>query len=115
MYWNDVPAGLTSESLLRLLTRLGDKADLVLKRLFVDDQYLDEAASFLISPTKKPDPPTEFSEDPWIGIEEIAKFLLIPVSTAYRYANSGTIVGSRAGRHWRFRRQEVLAYLPRNY
>ncbi|MFI5291275.1 MAG: GAF domain-containing protein [Candidatus Limnocylindrales bacterium] len=42
--------------------------------------------------------------DDWIGIEDAAAYLAIPVRTLYRLAQRGQVPASKVGRTWRFKR-----------
>lgn len=37
-------------------------------------------------------------------IEEVASYLRIPLSSAYKLAQEGKLPGQKVGRHWRFHR-----------
>ena len=37
-------------------------------------------------------------------IEDVAEYLRIPISSAYKLAQDGKIPGQKVGRHWRFHR-----------
>ena len=40
-------------------------------------------------------------------IEDVALYLRIPVSSAYKLAQEGKIPGQKVGRHWRFHRDTL--------
>jgi excisionase family DNA binding protein len=42
--------------------------------------------------------------DDWIGIEDAAAYLAVPVRTLYRLAQRGQVPASKVGRTWRFKR-----------
>jgi excisionase family DNA binding protein len=44
-------------------------------------------------------------------IEEVAKYLRIPVSTVYRLAQQGRIPANKIGRQWRFYRPMIQQWL----
>lgn len=44
-------------------------------------------------------------------LTEVAEYLRIPRSTAYKLAQEGKIPGQKVGRHWRFRRAVVEQWL----
>lgn len=46
-------------------------------------------------------------------IEEVAVFLRIPVSSAYKLAQTGRIPSRKVGRHWRFHRKAIEKWLSR--
>jgi len=44
-------------------------------------------------------------------LEEVAEYLRLSKDTVYRMANTGKNPASRVGNHWRFRREDVDAWL----
>ena len=44
-------------------------------------------------------------------IEEVAEFLRIPVSSAYKLALAGKIPAQKVGRHWRFHRPTLTRWI----
>lgn len=46
-----------------------------------------------------------------LTLNEVAEYLRIPRSTAYKLAQEGKIPGQKVGRHWRFRRAVVERWL----
>ena len=40
-------------------------------------------------------------------IEDVAEYLRIPISSAYKLAQDGKIPGQKVGRHWRFHRDTL--------
>ena len=44
-------------------------------------------------------------------IEEVARYLRIPVSTVYRLAQQGRIPASKVGRQWRFSRKALERWI----
>ena len=46
-----------------------------------------------------------------LTLNEVAEYLRIPRSTAYKLAQEGKIPGQKVGRHWRFRRTVVERWL----
>jgi excisionase family DNA binding protein len=46
-----------------------------------------------------------------LTLNEVAEYLRIPRSTAYKLAQEGKIPGQKVGRHWRFRRTVVEQWL----
>jgi excisionase family DNA binding protein len=44
-------------------------------------------------------------------IEDVAAYLRIPLSSAYKLAQDGKIPGQKVGRHWRFRRETIDHWL----
>jgi excisionase family DNA binding protein len=44
-------------------------------------------------------------------IHEVAAYLRIPRSSAYKLAQSGKIPCQKVGRHWRFRRETIDRWL----
>lgn len=53
-------------------------------------------------------PPTEI-----MTIEDVAAYLRIPLSSAYKLAQEGKIPGQKVGRHWRFHRRVVETWIMR--
>ncbi len=49
--------------------------------------------------------------DEWIGIEEAAAYLAIPVRTLYRLAQRGQLPATKVGRTWRFKRSRLDEHL----
>ncbi len=49
--------------------------------------------------------------DDWIGIEDAAGYLAIPVRTLYRLAQRGQVPASKVGRTWRFKRSILDQHL----
>ncbi len=47
-------------------------------------------------------------------LNEVAEYLRVSNDTVYRMANSGTIATSKVGNQWRFRREDVYAWLEAN-
>ena len=46
-----------------------------------------------------------------LTLNEVAEYLRIPRSTAYKLAQEGRIPGQKVGRQWRFRRAVVERWL----
>lgn len=46
-----------------------------------------------------------------LTLNEVAEYLRIPRSTAYKLAQEGKIPGQKVGRHWRFRRAVIENWL----
>ena len=46
-----------------------------------------------------------------LTLDEVAEYLRIPRSTAYKLAQEGKIPGQKVGRHWRFRRVVIDKWL----
>jgi excisionase family DNA binding protein len=47
-------------------------------------------------------------------LEEMADYLRLSNDTIYRMANNGTIPASKVGNQWRFRKEDVDAWLEAN-
>lgn len=47
-------------------------------------------------------------------LEEVADYLRLSNDTVYRMANTGTIPASKVGNQWRFRREDLDAWLEAN-
>lgn len=54
---------------------------------------------------------TSKPSDPVLTIEELALYLKLPRSTAYKLAQEGALPGAKVGRHWRFSRVAVDKWL----
>lgn len=48
---------------------------------------------------------------PVMTIEEISKYLQIPLSSLYKLAQEGKIPCQKVGRHWRFRKEAIDRWL----
>ena len=46
-----------------------------------------------------------------LNIEELSRFLNIPISSIYELAKKGKIPGRKIGKHWRFLEAEILRFL----
>lgn len=44
-------------------------------------------------------------------IEDVAEYLRIPVSSAYKLAQGGKIPGQKVGRHWSFHRPTLVKWI----
>ena len=60
---------------------------------------------------KPPGGPDAF--DDWIGIDEAAAYLAIPVRTLYLHAQQGRLPATKVGRTWRFKRSRLDERLGR--
>jgi excisionase family DNA binding protein len=47
-------------------------------------------------------------------VDEVAEYLRIPRASVYKLAQRGRIPCQKVGRHWRFRRQSIEAWLDDN-
>ena len=54
------------------------------------------------------------SEDTLMDIKQVASYLQINEATAYSWAQKGRLPGIKIGRIWRFRREDIEAWLDRN-
>ena len=52
--------------------------------------------------------------DSLITLEEVAAYLRLSKDTVYRMAQAGKIPASKVGNQWRFRREEVDAWLEKH-
>lgn len=43
--------------------------------------------------------------------EEVAAYLRLPQSTVYKLAQDKVLPGFKVGKHWRFRRETMLAWI----
>ncbi len=46
-------------------------------------------------------------------IEEVSKYLQIPLSSLYKLAQEGKIPCQKIGRHWRFRKETIDRWLDK--
>ena len=46
-----------------------------------------------------------------LTIQELSDYLKVPVSTLYQLVRSGSMPGARVGKHWRFRKDAIDAWL----
>lgn len=46
-----------------------------------------------------------------LTIDELSDYLKISKSTLYKLAQDGSIPGQKVGKHWRFRRKTINAWL----
>lgn len=51
--------------------------------------------------------------DSVLTIDELSAYLKIAKSTLYKLAQEGKLPGQKVGRHWRFHREAVDAWLKR--
>lgn len=58
----------------------------------------------------RPEVPT----DAVFTIDELVIYLKLPKSTIYKLAQEGDIPGHKVGRHWRFHRPTIDAWLSKN-
>jgi len=47
-------------------------------------------------------------------IDDLVVYLKLPKSTVYKLAQEGKIPGQKVGRHWRFHRDTIDAWLTRH-
>jgi excisionase family DNA binding protein len=52
--------------------------------------------------------------DALMTIEEVASYLRLSKDTVYRMAQAGKIPASKVGTQWRFRQEDVDAWLEKN-
>ena len=55
-------------------------------------------------PSQDPLPDQQDAPDPWIGIEEAAHYLAVPIRTLYLLAQRKQVPAVKVGRAWRFKR-----------
>lgn len=51
------------------------------------------------------------TEDRWLSVEEIARYLGVSKESIYRWLDRGTIPSHRVGKLWRFKPSEVDAWV----
>ncbi|MBE9508892.1 MAG: helix-turn-helix domain-containing protein [Chloroflexi bacterium] len=54
------------------------------------------------------------SENNLMDIKQVAAYLQINEATAYSWAQKGRLPGIKIGRIWRFRREDIEAWLDQN-
>jgi excisionase family DNA binding protein len=54
------------------------------------------------------------TEESLMDIRQIAAYLQINEATAYNWAQEGKLPGIKLGRVWRFRREDIEAWLDEN-
>jgi excisionase family DNA binding protein len=54
------------------------------------------------------------NEQTLMDIKQVAAYLKINEATAYTWAQSGKLPGIKIGRIWRFRREDIEAWLDEN-
>jgi excisionase family DNA binding protein len=54
------------------------------------------------------------TEESLMDIRQIAAYLQINEATAYNWAQEGKLPGIKLGRVWRFRREDIEAWLDKN-
>jgi excisionase family DNA binding protein len=54
------------------------------------------------------------SEEALMDIKQVAAYLQINEATAYNWAQSGKLPGIKIGRIWRFRPEDIEAWLDQN-
>lgn len=57
---------------------------------------------------------TEAVQDVVMTIDELSVYLKIAKSTLYKLAQEGKLPGQKVGRHWRFHREAVDAWLKQS-
>ncbi len=57
--------------------------------------------------------PEREPEEEFLSLEDAAQFLFVSKSTLYRLLNQGKLRGMKAGKQWRFRKADLVAYLQR--
>jgi excisionase family DNA binding protein len=74
------------------------------------DTAFDMNNALLASTNKSPD--AEAGLDGQIlTVGEVAQFLRVPKSTVYKLARLGQIPASKIGKHWRFLRKDLQAWM----
>lgn len=48
-----------------------------------------------------------------LTVQEVARFLRVPASTVYKLARAGKMPASKIGKHWRFIRRDLDAWVHR--
>jgi excisionase family DNA binding protein len=54
------------------------------------------------------------AEDKVLTIQELADYLKLSLSSAYKLAQRGIIPGQKVGKHWRFHRGAIDRWLQQN-
>lgn len=53
-------------------------------------------------------------EDPILTLREVAAYLKLAEKTAYRLASEGKLPGFKVGGSWRFKREDLEAWIEEN-
>lgn len=53
----------------------------------------------------------EINNNDMLTVNETAEFLRVPRSTVYKLAQAGKIPAQKVGRHWRFHRPTIVAWI----
>ena len=53
------------------------------------------------------------SEEALMDTEEVARYLKVHAKTVISLVERGELIASKVGRHWRYRRSDVDAYLEK--
>ncbi|MGH9322582.1 MAG: helix-turn-helix domain-containing protein [Vicinamibacteria bacterium] len=56
------------------------------------------------------EPATDSLGDPHLTVEDVARWLAVPVSWVYTHAEDGSLPSYRIGRYRRFRAEELAAW-----
>lgn len=51
------------------------------------------------------------TQDPVMTIDDLARYLKLSVSTLYKLCAEGKVPGQKVGRHWRFHREVIDAWI----
>jgi len=51
--------------------------------------------------------------DKWLTLEQIAEYLQMSTSSIYKMAQAGKIPSYKVGRQWRFRKEEIDAWVEK--
>jgi len=57
---------------------------------------------------------TQLDTQELLALEDAAEFLCVSKSTMYRLLDQGKLQGMKAGKQWRFRKADLLAYMQRD-
>lgn len=57
---------------------------------------------------------TKKTEDMVLTIQELAVYLKLSLTSAYKLAQRGKIPGQKVGKHWRFHRDAIDMWLRQN-
>ena len=55
----------------------------------------------------------DLAMDKWLTLEQIAEYLQMSTSSIYKMAQKGKIPAYKVGRQWRFRKEEIDAWIKK--
>ncbi|RKY95828.1 MAG: hypothetical protein DRQ06_02845 [Candidatus Hydrothermota bacterium] len=55
----------------------------------------------------------DLAMDKWLTLDQIAEYLQMSTSSIYKMAQKGKIPAYKVGRQWRFRKEEIDAWIKK--